>query len=284
MPGMLINPYAIYVYCDGAMDYNSKNTGGVGIYIKFPESVKLAEISKSIGRYEGANIERLELEAISQGIDLLMILFQNEREKLNDVKKIIFVTDRYGLSDDNKTNAYRIKEWRHNKWKTFENKPVKNSELLDKIDKKRKKLSQTTYCSIDIIYTRRKNNRSANKAAKAGKNQAIADKSIALKGGKIGKRLYSGNEIEYKNINQHQKIIVRIYKKEPVQDEWELSAEICEGKHFECTIKIYVDSILETKLQRHHIYEVTISKVYRHHIRIHGTFDEKNAIVEVGKS
>lgn len=270
MTGMSINPYAIYIHCDGSMDYNSKSIGGVGLHIRFPETVELSEITRTIGRFEGANIERLELEAISQGMDLLMDLFEKEREKLKPISMIIFVTDRYGLNDKEKTNPYRIRDWRHNQWKNFENKPIKNSDLLNVIDKKRKKLSQFAHSSIEIKYERRKFNRNADKAAKEGKKQAIADRSIELKGIKIGKRLYSGQDIEYKNITRYQKFIVRIFKKEPVRDEWEISAEICDGEYFESKIVIYVDSAIELALHRHHKYQITISEVYRHHVRILG--------------
>jgi ribonuclease HI len=268
MVGMPINPYAIYVYCDGSMDYNSRNTGGVGLYIKFPETVELTEITRPIGRYEGANIERLELEAISQGLDLLTDLFKQERDKLASVNKVIFVTDRIGVSDKQKTSAFRIRDWRHNNWKNFEDKPIKNSDLLDEIDKKRKKLSQFAHCSIEIIYQRRKHNRRADKAAKEGKKQAIVDKSIELKGVKIGKRLYSESDIEYKNIGENQKFIVHIFKKEPVRDEWEICADICDGKNQESKIVIYADSNIESVLHRHHKYQITVSKVYRYHVRI----------------
>jgi len=49
------------------MDYNAKNTGGVNLEIIFPDSVGLESMKESIGSYEGANIERLELEAILRG-------------------------------------------------------------------------------------------------------------------------------------------------------------------------------------------------------------------------
>ena len=68
MNKVLQNPYALYVYCDGAMDYGPKNAGGIGLEIFFPEFVGLESIKKSIGSYEGANIERMELEAIIQGM------------------------------------------------------------------------------------------------------------------------------------------------------------------------------------------------------------------------
>jgi len=61
MNGAIFNPYALYVCCDGAMDYDSKNTGGVGFEIIFPDSIGLESTKYSLGKYEGANIERLEL-------------------------------------------------------------------------------------------------------------------------------------------------------------------------------------------------------------------------------
>jgi len=64
----MFNPYAVYVNCDGAMDYDSKNSGGVGFVITFPDFVPLEPIPISIGRYVGGNIERLELEALIQAM------------------------------------------------------------------------------------------------------------------------------------------------------------------------------------------------------------------------
>jgi hypothetical protein len=45
-----LNPYAMYVNCDGAMDYGRLNHGGVGFLIRFPDGLHLEDISHSIGR------------------------------------------------------------------------------------------------------------------------------------------------------------------------------------------------------------------------------------------
>ena len=50
---MAFNPHALYINCDGAMDYDSINAGGVGFVIKFPESAQLEDISVSLGKYKG---------------------------------------------------------------------------------------------------------------------------------------------------------------------------------------------------------------------------------------
>ena len=120
----MINPYAVYVNCDGAMDYDSENAGGVGFQISFPDSIPLDPIPISIGKYIGANIERLELEALIQAMKKTINVFEKHHALLKNIKQIIFVTDRYGLREEDKTSAYNIKEWRRNKWKNFEGKSL----------------------------------------------------------------------------------------------------------------------------------------------------------------
>ena len=136
---MPINPYALYVYCDGAMDYDARSTGGIGFEIAFPDFVDLENIEKFDGRYVGANIERLELKAILQGMNEVLKSFEDNKDKLRDIQTIIVITDRLSLNDENRTNPYTIREWRKNKWYSHEGKAIKNSDLLEKIDKTRKK-------------------------------------------------------------------------------------------------------------------------------------------------
>lgn len=173
MKGFSTNPYALYVFCDGSMDYDSKNTGGIGLEIKFPDFVDLESITSSVGKYEGANIERLELEAILQGMNEVVKLFENEKGKLRNVNQIIFITDRIGLTDTERTSPYRISEWRRNRWHNHEGKAIKNSDLLNKIDKTRKKITLKTRCSLQIKYGRRKFNKTADKLAQKGKNKRL---------------------------------------------------------------------------------------------------------------
>ena len=274
MSGIPINPYAIYVHCDGAMQYDSKNSGGVGVRIVFPDFVELDDVKKSLGRYEGANIERLELEAILQGMYEILDIFQLEKAKLKNVNTIIFITDRYGLNDSDKTSPFRIRDWRKNKWHNHEGKAIKNSDLLDKIDKTRKKINDQTYCTVKINYARRKFNKKADKLAKAGKKQAITNSTIAQKGLKIGKRKFDDIEVEYSLLEKKSKYHVRVYKKEPVRDQWEISVEFCSGTFTGKKLKIYTDAEIEMKLQRHHEYEIRIKKIYSHHVSIFKTIKE----------
>ena len=274
MNGVPTNPYALYVCCDGAMDYDAKNTGGIGFEIIFPQFVGLENIRVSVGKYVGANIERLELEAILQGMKKVLGLFEDHRDQLSNIGVIIFTTDRLGLNDSDKTSPYRIREWRKNKWHNHEGKAIKNSDLLDSIDKARKKIASQTHCSVQIQYRRRKFNKTPDKLAKEGKKQPIIKDNIALKGMKIGRRKYNDGDVDYELLEEESEHVVHVFKKEPVRDQWEIWVEICDGKLLGKKLRIYTDCDMERKLHRRHEYRVRIKNVYAHHVTIYGSVKE----------
>jgi len=274
---MTFNPHAIYINCDGAMDYDSKNTGGVGYVINFPDFIELETISESVGRFLGANVERLELEAIIQGMEEILKLNKIHNQELRKANQIIITTDRFRLHDQERTNPFRIKDWRKNGWHNHEGKPIKNSDLLDILDKTRKKISDSLYCRVSIEYQRRKKNRAADKLAKAGKNLALNKKNIAVKGAKPARRLFEGVSINYTKLHENQELIIHIYRKEPVREQWEIFAEVCKANFHGNKLKIYADDILAMRLQRQHIYRVKIKQVFRFHVLIYmSLYDYKN--------
>src|SRR3989339_639151 len=220
-----MNPHALYIKCDGSMNYDAKNTGGIGFEIIFPDSVELENIKESHGRYEGANIERLELEALISGMEYVISLYEKERKKLADLAR----------------------------------------------------------SKVFIEYMPRKQNKVADKLAKAGKQFSISDDSIAIKGLKVGKRKYDGSEINYKSLKEKEEIHIHVFLKTPLNKQWGISSEICEATNFGKKINIYSDDKLASKLQRRHEYIVKIKKVFTHHIQIYRTVKEfKNIKIEDG--
>jgi ribonuclease HI len=268
------NPYAVYVYCDGALDYKKNNPGGVGFQICFPESVQLDPIEISIGTFHGGNIEQLELEALIQAMKGTRKIFEEYSQKLRNINHIIFITDRYGLREDDKTSSYRINIWRQNKWKNYEGKPIKNHKLLDELDKARTKLRNTSYAKVNIEWRPRKQNRKADKLAKAGKYSGMPNLKLQKKGQKIGKRKFSGPEVSYLILNPKDKLHVNIFRKDPVQDQWEIWAEICQGEMTGKKIKVYCDDLLESKLKRGNEFIVRIKDVFNYHITIYRTIEK----------
>ena len=274
---MTFNPYAIYINCDGAMDYDSKATGGVGYVITFPDFIELETISESEGRYVGANIERLELEAIIQSMDEILKLSKIHNKELRKATHVIIITDRFALQDQERTNPFRIRDWRKNDWHNHEGKPIKNSDLLDKLDKNRKKINDSLYCRVSIEYQRRKRNKTADKLAKTAKELAISKNDIAIKGAKPARRLFKGVSINYNQLKGNQDLVIHIYRKEPVREQWEIFAEVCKGDFLGNKLKIYTDDLLAAKLQRQHIYKVKIRQVFKFHILIYSyLYDYKN--------
>jgi ribonuclease HI len=271
---MTYNPHAIYVYCDGAMDYDTKSSGGIGYEIVFPDSVDLENVQHSVGRYEGANIERLEYEGLIQGMEEILRIIHNHKEKLRNANHIIFVTDRFALHDGERTNPYKIRAWRTNKWHNHEGKPIKNSDLLDKLDKTRKKICDLLFCRLEIIYKPRRFNKVADKLAKVGKKLPIASDAIAVKGTKTSKRLFNGASVDYGQLHEKEELILRIYRKEPVREQWEIFSEICEGRFLGRKIKIYADDDLAAKLQRQHKYKVRLKSVLRFYVNVYKTIHD----------
>jgi ribonuclease HI len=269
-----MNPYELYIKCDGSMNYDSKNTGGIGFEVIFPDSVGLENIKESQGRYEGANIERLELEALISGIEYIINFYVKNSKILSNINTIIFVTDRFRLNDKEGTSPFKIQEWRKNKWCNHEGKEIKNHDLLDKLDKKRKKLSEIARSKVLIEYKPRKQNKVADKLAKAGKQFSISDDSIAIKGLKVGKRKFDGPEINYNFLKDKEEIHIHVFLKTPLNKQWEISSEICETTNFGKKVKIYSDDKLAAKLQRRHEYKVKIKKVFSHHVQIFRTIKE----------
>lgn len=271
------NPYALYVNCDGAMDYDGRNSGGIGFKISFPDYSEIPPISVSIGTYTGGNIERLELEALIQAMKEVMSVISKYHDNLRRINTIIFVTDRFGLRQEDKTNPYRIAEWRRNKWKNHEGKPIKNHKLLDELDKTRSKLARATKARVEIQWRSRKENRGADKLAKAGKQGGDVIEKLAKKGEKIGWKQFTGPEIKYTVLRAEDELTIRVFRKDPVQEEWEVWAELCEGEYKGNKLKLYADNALSSKLQRQNRYIIKIKKVFNHHIRIYRTLRKVTA-------
>ncbi len=262
------NPYAIYVYCDGAMDYDKHNTGGVGYCISFPDQIAIEPIPITKGIYVGGNIERLELEALIQSMKETLDVLKIYKAEIITVSQVIFVTDRYGLREEDKTSAYRIKDWRRNGWKNFEGKPIKNHKLLDELDKVRMKLTKEAKVKVNIEYRPRKQNKIADRLAKAGKEEGTLNSKLWSKGDKIGKRKFDDVEINYKKLIVGNSYHIHVFKKEPVQDKWEVWVEICDGTDKGKKLKIYCNDTQAAILKRRNEFIVILKNSFRYHILI----------------
>ena len=91
---------------------------------------------------------------------------------------------------------------------------------------------------------------------------------------KIGKRKYNGEEVDYKQLQEKEEYYIHVFKKQPVQDQWEISVDICEGRLLGKKMNIYGDSEIERRLHRHHEYKIKMKAVFSHHVNIYKTIKE----------
>ena len=261
---------SIKIFCDGSMKPTPGSPGGVGYVIKFPEELEILDESDFFA-FEDSNIERLELQALIEGMKGLTKWIKKNQFSCSGISRLLFITDRFEFQDTMRTSAYRIKEWRRLKGRNHENKEIKNWDLLNMLDKTRTKLSNSARKQVRIEYRQRKLNKEADKLAKKGRMIAKSSRKIAIEGHKIGKREFNGPSVKYSNFHEKEILVIHIFRKRPITEQWEINAEICSEKKRGKTIKIITDHLLQEKLNRRNVFEVRIKRVFRYHFEIYRT-------------
>lgn len=270
------NPHAICIKCDGAMDYDSKQTGGNGYFIEFPDVFNLEPITKSI-RNDGQGIHRLEMISILEAMKDLMYFASKSGTDLRKATSVIIYSDRYNVTDDGDINPYKVREYIRARWLTKDGKEVKNKDLIDDIDKTRKKLSAVVGGYVSINYLPRKYNKVADKLSKLGKSAETINKRTYNKSSKrVFKRKFDGKEIDYSKLNTGDELFVHIYGWEPIKDNFEISTEIADGIFTGEKLKIYVSPAFKNEIHRGHFYFIEVDNVTKYHIGI-SSFREREA-------
>lgn len=126
--------------------------------------------------------------------------------------------------------------------------------IIDKIYRS----GMTTTSGGNIEYRRRKHNKVADKLAKSGKKEGIVTGRLSRKGEKIGKRKFDGTEIKYSKLREKEELHIHVYRKHPVQDEWEIWVEICNNENHGRKLKIYADDLLAAQLKRRNKFIIRI--------------------------
>lgn len=269
----MADPRAIQIHCDGAMDYDPKQTGGNGYIIEFPESIE-SETITGIARNDGQGIHRLELISLIESMEALTNWSKKNPMLLRKASGIELYTDRISVTDNELTNPYSIRDWRRNKWQNHENKAIKNSDLLDRVDKLRTKLAQQLGGRVSISYKREKKNKVADKLSREGKKSQMRGVRLFQKKEKnITRRLYKGKDIDYSRLSPSTALEVRAYAWERVRKQYEVCFEVCSGEFEGAVIKANIDDIQKTEIHRSHYYEIVLKEIFTHHVTI-STFDE----------
>ena len=185
-------PGAINIFTDGAMDYDTRQTGGTGFIIRFPELSEIPDVQESFRR-DHQGIHRLEMIAILESMEELHRWIKKNGVPSMGSSRVVVHTDRFSLSDSELLDPYKIADWKKNGWNNHEGKPINDSDLLDPIQRVRKKLSEQIRGKVEIKFIRRKKNKEADKLSKKGKKEGGKNKKIVYDPqSKISKRIYEG--------------------------------------------------------------------------------------------
>lgn len=270
-----MNPHAIHIYTDGASDYNTQQTGGIGFCIEFPDHTGLEPLEGSFN-INNHGIHKLEMLGLIHAMERILIWHKENQTVARSITGgVIFHTDRHSIIDTELTNPYTIDGWRRNGWKRHDNTPVKHHDLLDQIDKKRKKIASSFGGKIEIIYTREKHNKKADKLSKNAKHTLLrSSKTLPARKVKTGKRLHAGPEVDYTQLDEGDRLVIFCYLKVAVQDEHEVFFDICDGNFLGCKVRSYLKYKTESKIHRHHFYGVTVEQVKKHSIVFSDVFND----------
>lgn len=264
----MANPQAIQVHCDGAMDYDTRQTGGNGYVIEFPDFIEQEPITGAV-RSDGQGIHRLEMISIVEAMETLLAFGKRNPDTLRKAAAVEIYTDRLSVTDGELINPYRLQFYRKNGWRTHEGKAVKDKDLLDRIDKTRIKLGQAVGGPVTISYERRKQNKVADKLSKEGKREGVRGRAIIKKKRRqVTKRLFEGPEVPYDSLVEGSRWSVRLYAWEVVGDQCEVCFEVFDGEYQGRVVKAYVDLATKHDLHRDHCYTFDLAKVQKHNILI----------------
>jgi ribonuclease HI len=258
------SPHAIIIHCDGAMNYDKNQTGGNGFHIAFPDSIDHVEIFHS-KRNDWQGIHRLEIISIIDSMKELLVLEKRGEINLRNASGVEIYTDRFFVAE--MSDPYKIQAYRSNGWKTYEQKPIKDKQLWDELDKTRKKLIGKVGGRIEIGYKREKRNKIADKLSKRGKS-ALPSKRTDKKIRNVSRRLFDGTNINYSLLTAGMFLKINLYAWERVQNEIAICAEVIDGEQKGKIVNIYVSAEQKSQLHRRHRYEILIGQVLKHHITI----------------
>jgi ribonuclease HI len=264
------------------MSYDKHQTGGNGFHIEFPESIDKEPISRSI-RNDHQGIHRLEMISILEAIEELLSIDKKEPGILRKAGSVEIFTDRHSVTDETLLSPYKVKTWRSNKWKSYEGADIKNSDLVNSVDKARMKLTKAVGGRVSISYKKEKSNKTADKLSKIGKTVSNRGrKMIDKKRRNVIKRLFDGPEVKYADISFEMRITARVYAWELISDDVEIFFEIVSRECRGMIIRARVSQDQKLDLHRSHIYHLKIAEVLRHHITIR-SFKEKITPIHLPK-
>jgi len=249
------NPYAAKIYIDGSAKPTNPGPAGLAGIIEYPEDLNKGSETIFEESYQISTINRMELLACIRAIEYII-----KNKTITNIF-IIYTDSEYVVNNQN-----RVSCWRNNKWIGSDDISIKNKDLWKEFLKNRHKAS----VRIEIFWIQNKSTelvKQVDRLAKNATKKSIRKKDYGFMPGKVGtsRAVYKGVADLYPACGET--IILHVYKKEPdSKKENIIKFDLfdVDKQDFLYRYKVFVDKKYASKLNRRHLYKVTLNDNKKH--------------------
>jgi len=251
------NPYAAKIYIDGSAKPTNPGPAGLAGIIEYPEDLNKDPETIFQESYQISTINRMELLACIRAIEYII---KNKTITITDIF-IIYTDSGYVVDNQN-----RASYWRNKKWIGSDDISIRNKDLWKEFLKNQCKAR----VHIEISWIQNKSTeltKQVDRLAKNATKKSIRRKDYGFMPGKVGtsRALYKGVADLYPVCGET--IILNVYKKEPYSKEENIikfDLFDIDKQDFLYRYKVFVDKKYASKLNRRHLYEVTLNDNKKH--------------------
>ncbi len=247
-----MNPHAYNLYSDGN-NYRKTDYGGFAVALEYPSANwKEPEIICGKGYISTTN-NRMELRAVIEAMKWI------ERNQ----KRLKYPT--FDIHSDSAyivDNQFICAEWRKNKWRNHNGKPILNHCLW------REYLNQRTKVVVNILKIKGKSTDLANLVDKAAKRfgQSPTTKDLGHVSGKFAKSQSPNGRTEIFPADGNTYTVRHFMDKLVIKGEYEIRFDLysVEDEEYVGKYKAYISSDMVDELHRGHHYDLTFNDNKKH--------------------
>jgi ribonuclease HI len=245
---MSLDPRALKIYIDGSALTNPGGAGGLALWLEFPIDWNRPDELLIQEGFEETTNNRMELLACIRA-------FEYVRAQKFDVRvqRVQIVTDSKYVHD----NFFQAENWRSNKWRNVDGKPIENSDLWKRLLSLRSKVRVRT----EVKWMPGKKSPILKAVDKSAKAAAVEPWSIdrGFKSGKVGRSKTGPKFVATPFPAEGQKAIIRVYRTRLIgRSDHKIYFEVFyeQSGRFALKACAFTSPEVAVDLHRHHVYQV----------------------------
>jgi ribonuclease HI len=245
---MSLDPRALKIYIDGSALRNPGGAGGIAAWLEFPSDFNQDDKLLFQEGFQETTNNRMELLACIRAYE-----YVREQGATLRVQRVQIITDSKYVHDC----SFRAENWKRNRWRNYDNRPIENSDLLEKLISIRRKVKIRT----ELHWTLGKKSpilKSVDRSAKAGAAQPW-DVDRGFRGGKMARTKVIGRSAATLFVANGQEEVIRVYRSRLLnRSDHKIYFDVLSEQDSEFTHKAYAYTSGELSLQLHrtHLYRV----------------------------